>query len=77
MTQTGSMGLISAAHLSRGTPGRNSKIMGDLAPFDKAGSGRGTIGPRGKQTRPAADGHRNDRVTPAVIECTMVAWRTG
>jgi hypothetical protein len=39
MTQTGSMGLISAAHLSRGTPGRNSKIMGDLVPLDKAGSG--------------------------------------
>src|SRR5580692_11737825 len=37
MTQTGSMGLISAAPFARGTPGRNSKIMGDLAPFDKGG----------------------------------------
>src|SRR5580704_11304248 len=43
-TQTGSMGLISADPLPSlprmrgregvGTPGRNSKIMGDLAPFD-------------------------------------------
>src|SRR4029077_20844596 len=40
MTQTGSMGLISADPQGRGgTPGRNNKIMGDLAPFDKAGSG--------------------------------------
>jgi hypothetical protein len=29
------MGLISAAPFARGTPGRNSKIMGDLAPFYK------------------------------------------
>jgi len=39
MTQTGSMGLISAAPFARGTPGRNSQIMGDSAPFHKAGSG--------------------------------------
>src|SRR5580704_16230750 len=37
MTQTGSMGLISAAPFARGTPGRNSKIMVDVAPFDKGG----------------------------------------
>jgi hypothetical protein len=37
MTQTGSMGLISAAPFARGTPGRNSKIMGDLALLDKGG----------------------------------------
>ena len=40
MTQTGSMGLISAALSSRGTPGRNSKIMGDFAPSDKGRYGR-------------------------------------
>jgi hypothetical protein len=40
MTQTGSMGLISADPQGRGgTPGRNSKIVGYLAPFSKAGSG--------------------------------------
>jgi hypothetical protein len=39
MTQTGSMGLISAAPFARGTPGRNNEIMGDLAPFHKAGPG--------------------------------------
>src|SRR6202035_813754 len=37
MTQTGWMGLISAAPFGRGTPGRNSKIMGDLALLDKGG----------------------------------------
>jgi len=37
MTQTGSMGLISAELFTHGTPGRNSEIMGNFCPYHKTG----------------------------------------